>query len=192
MNTAPIGPSASAASPSLRWSETLHDRSHVLIRPLEPLDHAAEADFIAGLSLQAQRYHFLRQVASPSEALVDHPVDDDGAKDIALAAVVPEDAHQRIVGIVRAHAEAGASQGECAVAVAMAWQGRGLGTALMRHLIEVARLRGIRALYTVDAADNLEMLDLVRHLGFGTGVHPQDPALFIHRIEIEADPSAPP
>jgi len=182
-------PSGSPEVP--RWTETLRDRSQVLIRPLQAQDRAAEAAFIEGLSLQARRYRFLGQVASPSEELVEHLVDLDFVHDVAFAATVHEEGRDRIVGVARYSVDPDGATCECAVTVAEAWQERGLGTVLMRHLIEVARARGIRSMYSIDAVENVGMRELAAHLGFRTRLDPRDPTLYVHRLELQGDGTVP-
>ena len=41
------------------------------------------------------------------------------------------------------------------------WQNKGLGAILMKHLIEVARARGIKRMWSMDSAENIAMSDLV-------------------------------
>ena len=101
MNSTPLVPRPSTGPDTPRWSETLHDHSHVLIRPITRQDHAAERAFIEGLSAQSRRYRFLGAVRSPSEQLVEQLTDIDYIHEVAFVAVVPEDAHERIVGVSR-------------------------------------------------------------------------------------------
>jgi GNAT superfamily N-acetyltransferase len=173
-------PSAGPEYP--RWSETLRDHSHVLIRPITPQDRDAERAFIEGLSLQARRYRFLGQVKCPSEALIERFTNIDYVHEVAFVAVVAEDAHERIVGVSRYSTDADATSCECAVTVGDEWQNKGLGTLLMRHLIEVARARGIRRMVSVDSAENVRMQDLAGFLGFDTRVDPDDASQVIHEL----------
>jgi GNAT superfamily N-acetyltransferase len=168
-----------------RWSETLRDRSHVVIRPIQPQDRAAEKAFLEGLSLQARRYRFLGQFSSPGELLIDRLVHVDFEHDVAFVAVVPDDARERIVGVARYGVDPDGTRCECAVTVADAWQKKGLGTILMRHLIEIARARGIGTMYSIDSTDNVEMHDLAGHLGFATVLDPEDPHQYIHSLELQ-------
>lgn len=191
MKPNPLVPRPSNAPDVPRWTERLRDRSEVLIRPIQPQDRAAEAEFIEGLSLQARRYRFLGQVASPSEALIDSMVDVDFVHDVAFAAVVHADGRDHIVGVARYSVDAGGSRCECAVTVAEAWQAKGLGTLLMRHLIDVARARGIRTMVSIDAVDNVGMRDLAGHLGFHTRLDPRDSTLYIHELELQSDATPP-
>jgi acetyltransferase len=179
-------PSPGPAGP--RSTETLRDGSTVLVRPLRPDDRAAEAAFIEGLSPDARRYRFLGQVHA-GEALLDRLTNVDFARDFALAAVVPDDgAGERIVGVARYGLDADGAACECAVTVADAWQGRGLGATLMRHLIGVARSRGIRTMVSVDDVDNTAMRDLAKFLGFRSTPDPQDARQCIHRLDLQVPP----
>ena len=72
---------------------------------------------------------------------------------------------RRIVGLAHLHRQSG-GEAEFAVAVADGWQQRGVGTALMSHLIAVARSEGIIRVSGVVLADNRQMLELCGHLGF--------------------------
>jgi L-amino acid N-acyltransferase YncA len=60
----------------------------------------------------------------------------------------------------------------------------GLGTALMRRLIDIARVRGIRVMRSVDSAENLRMRDLAHFLGFRTRVDPDDAHQLIHELKL--------
>ncbi|MNO08046.1 Acetyltransferase (GNAT) family protein [compost metagenome] len=68
--------------------------------------------------------------------------------------------------------------------VADAWQHRGLGTALMRHLIETARQNGFKQMYSVDAVDNTRLQALARDLGFRSAHDPEDAAQLIHSLQL--------
>ena len=50
--------------------------------------------------------------------------------------------------------------------MADAWQAQGLGRALLQRLCDAARAAGYEALYGHILAENLEMLELAKRLGF--------------------------
>lgn len=177
---------------TLRWTERLHDRSEVLVRPLSPLDRQEERRFIEGLSAESRRFRFLGQVASPSAELVSRLTDVDFEHDVAFAAIEHSDGRDHIVGVARYSVDATGDNCECAVTVADAWREKGLGTVLMRHLIELARERGMRSMYSVDAVDNVDMRDLARFLGFQTHLDPEDPHLYVHRLDLQPDAAPTP
>lgn len=179
-----IATTATAVPPPLRWTQTLRDRSQVLIRAISPLDRSAERSFLEGLSTQARRFRFLGQVRSPSEQLLDQLTDIDPEHEVAFVAVVAEGGAERIVGASRYSSSADHESCECAVTVTDQWQNKGLGSALMKHLIEIARQRGIHRMYSVDLAENLQMRDLATHLGFHVRIDPDDASQVIHELSL--------
>lgn len=184
MTSTPLVFRPSAGPEYPRWSETLHDRSQVLVRPINKEDGAAERAFIEGLSPQARRYRFLGAVKSPSERLIAQFTDIDYVHEVAFVAVVREGAHERIVGVSRYSTDQGGTRCECAVTVSDEWQHKGLGTVLMKHLMDVARARGIRTMMSLASAENIQMRDLSRYLGFRTRVDPDDARQVIHEIDL--------
>ncbi|MCJ0824619.1 GNAT family N-acetyltransferase [Luteimonas sp. 50] len=167
-----------------RWTETLRDRRQVLLRPIERQDAQAERDFIQALSPESRRARFLYQMNSPSQALIDSLTDIDYINDVAFIAVVHDDGRDRMVGACRYAVGSDPEQCEVAVAVLDDWQEQGLGTAMMRHLIDVARDRGIKRMVSVDDAGNLEMRDLARYLGFHTKSSDDDPSQVVHTLAL--------
>lgn len=167
-----------------RWSETLRDHRHVVIRPITPLDKDAERAFIEGLSPQARRYRFLGQVKCPSEKLIEQFTNVDFEHEVAFVAVVPDDGRERIIGASRYSTDRAGTQCECAVTVSDEWQNLGLGTLLMRHLIEVATARGIQRMVSIDSAENVRMQELADLLGFDTRVDPDDATQVIHELDL--------
>ena len=171
-----------------RWSEMLRDHRHVLIRPIHVQDMAAERAFIDGLSQQARRFRFLGQIGHPTERLVEQLTDIDYAHEMAFVAVARVDGVEKIVGVSRYSADEDNLQCECAVTVAEDWQHQGLGALLMKHLIEVARDRGISRMFSLDSAENVAMNDLARFLGFTTRPDPDDAGQVIHELDLQEKP----
>ena len=167
-----------------RWSQTLADGRHVLIRPLSRRDAAAERSFIEALSDQSRRYRFLGQVPHPSDEFIEQLTDIDYANDVALAAVVKDGAAEKIVGVSRYATDGGSERAECAVVVADEWQNKGLGTALMQHLIGIAQERGLLLLESTDMSENSEMRELARDLGFKSRSDPDDAHQVIYALTL--------
>ena len=165
-----------------RWTETLRDRTPVVIRPICPSDAEAERTFIDSLSPQSRRYRFLGEVHHPSAELIDRLTHLDYVHDVAFAAVVKDDAKEKFVGISRYSTSADGTACECAVTVLDAWQHKGLGVILMTHLIDVARSRGIKRMWSVDSAGNTAMSDLARFLGFERCRDREDATQVIHSM----------
>ncbi|UNK49827.1 GNAT family N-acetyltransferase [Lysobacter sp. S4-A87] len=167
-----------------RWLETLRDRTKVLIRPIDVHDKQAEREFIEGLSDEARRFRFLGQVRSPSEAFLKQLTDIDYVHQVAFVAVANEDDRERIVGVSRYCTDATGAHSECAVTVDEHWQHKGLGTVLMRHLIAVAKSRGVRTMFSIDSAENAPMRELATFLGFRSRLDPDEASQVIHELDL--------
>jgi GNAT superfamily N-acetyltransferase len=165
-----------------RWLQSLGGGAHVLIRQISKYDAAAERAFIEGLSATAQRMRFMAQVQHPSDKLIAQLTQLDGIKQVALVAVIKDGAAEKIVGVSRYHLDASENCGECALVVADAWQHKGLGSALMKHLIEIARANRISALESIEFAENTDMRTLMHELGFHLRSDPDDATQVIYRL----------
>lgn len=167
-----------------RWSQSLSGGGHVLIRPINKLDANAERAFIEGLSSDAKRLRFMGQIAHPTEKFIAQLTDLDGTNEVALVAVVKDGAAEKIVGVSRYSNDVAQNRCECALAVSDEWQHKGLGTALMKHLIEVARSNRIAAMESIEYAENLAMRTLLLELEFHVRVNPHDVQQVIYTLTL--------
>lgn len=171
-----------------QWTEVLRDGSRVRIRAIRPEDAALQRAFIAGLSAQSKQLLFLGGIAQLREDELQRLCDPDEVHAMAYVAVVPAADGERQVGLCRyASSQPPCDQAEISVAVADAWQHKGLATALLRRLIEHARVRGVQRLYSVDMATNYRMRRLARHLGFREQPDPDDVHQVVYSMDLSAD-----
>ena len=120
-----------------------------------------------------------------SDAALKRLCDPDGDHDMAYVAMTGDGTEQREIGISR-YAGADAQHGaEISIAVADDWQHRGLGRRLLERLIEHARARGVRRLYSIDAVANDRMRELAHHLGFAEQPDPDDIHQVIYYLELD-------
>lgn len=177
-------PRSLAPPDALHWDEALADGTRVSIRPIRREDAALERDFIKRLSPETRRMRFLGQMSEPSDELIRALTDIDYRHDMAFVALVDHDGQPREIGVSRYGTSPDGKVCECAVTVSDEWQQRGVGTLLMRHLIDVARSRGIRTMVSYDAAGNLPMRDLAAFLGFERRTDPRDSSQVIHTLHL--------
>ena len=177
-------PQRRADGSALHWTEELRDGTHVIIRPIDKRDAALERRFIERLSPESRRMRFLGQISVPSEAMIRQLTDVDYRKDMAFIALVHRDGETQEIGVSRFSTSADGTSCECAVTVSDEWHNRGLATILMRHLIDVARERGIRTMVSYDAVENNDMRQLADFLGFARRADPDDSHMVIHRLAL--------
>jgi GNAT superfamily N-acetyltransferase len=169
-----------------QWKEKLRDGTSVLIRPIHAEDAQLERSFIERLSPAARRLRFLGEIKTPSAAMIDQLTHPKPGRDAAFVALIADGAEKREIGVARFSARPDNLTCECAVVVSDEWQGRGLATVLMRHLIDVARERGIECMYSVDSAGNHGMQELAAHLGFQRKADPDDASQVLHTLDLKA------
>jgi acetyl coenzyme A synthetase (ADP forming)-like protein len=141
----------------------LRDGSAVHVRPVRADDAPALQRFFADLSEPSR---FLRFFSQPEGRVLGDIVRREvGTADGRFGLVATWGPDRRII----AHAEyivVGPDRAEVAVAVADAFQGRGLGTLLIGQLAEWAFARGIRVFEAYVLPENYRMLEVFRQLGF--------------------------
>jgi len=170
------------------WTETLKDGRRVAIRPIRIDDVDRNERFLEGLSPSSKHFLFLGGISHLSDDALRRLCDPDPANDMAFVALEGDakgGAPARQVGLCR-YAGAGAPQGaEISVVVADDWQHNGLGKMLLGHLIDYARARGVRRLYSMDSMGNTRMRKLAREVGFSERPDPDDPSQVICYLDFE-------
>jgi GNAT superfamily N-acetyltransferase len=166
------------------WIEKLSDGSRVLLRPIRSEDRERESKFIERLSSEARHFRFLGELREASPTLLDQLVNVDYHNSTAFIALAHDNGTLREVGVSRYSASGDDEHCECAVTVADEWQRRGLGVALMRHLIDVARRSGFRQMFSMDASGNEPMRELAKYLGFRRTRDPEDATQVIHTLAL--------
>jgi GNAT superfamily N-acetyltransferase len=173
----------SGFDPMAHWHETLRDGSRVLIRPIGKEDAAIERTFIERLSPASRGFRFLGQMKA-SDDMIRRLTEIDYRRDMAFIALRHEAGEKREIGVSRFCVSDDGASCECAVVVSDEWQGRGLGHLLMRHLIEVARQRGIKRMFSVDSSANRQMRGLAASLGFERKVDHDCPSEVVYSLDL--------
>jgi acetyltransferase len=154
---------------------TLGDGRSLPVRPVGPRDAAAEQAFVANLSPTARfrRFHFgLNELPN---TLLQAFVNADQQTHVALVAEADD---RRIVADARYVRDTDASTADFAIAISDAWQGFGLGRALMHRILARARSSGIKRLCGDVLVDNAPMLALMNRLEARLTPNPEDDSLY--------------
>jgi RimJ/RimL family protein N-acetyltransferase len=165
----------------------LNDGTFVSFRPILPADASALQRFHARLSKQSIYLRFFSYQPRLSDTQARYFTELDGVRRFALVALDPLEPGE-IAGVVRFERDPETDRAEYAAVIADRWQGRGLGLALTRQLIDSARQRGICSLYALVLYENARMLNLLRDLGLPERMTMEQE---VERIEILLCPSVP-
>ena len=142
----------------------LRDGTRVATRPIRPEDALLEKQFFDGLSGKSRYQRFLNQMAQLPPQLLARFTQLDYDRELALVALAPD--RREFIGVGRYAPNSDGETAEFALTVSDAWQGRGVGRALLERLCECARAAGYRALNGQILHANREMLELSARLGF--------------------------
>src|SRR6202158_3923573 len=169
----------------LETTLTLRDGRRVRVRSIRPADASMDLAFFAGLSEQSRYMRFMQHLPELTPRLVRQVTQVDDPGEMALVALDEASGDETIVGIARYVAETEREESaEFAIVLADAWQGYGLGRALMEMLIEGARRRGLRTLVGSILAGNEPMRALAAALGFSMHPDPEDPRHVIATLDL--------
>jgi RimJ/RimL family protein N-acetyltransferase len=158
-------------------TETLSDGRKVEIRAQRPEDRQGLRTAIGRKSPQSSYHRFFAVKREFSEKEAHFFLDIDFVNHVALVAEATEDGRPAIVGGCR-YIVIAPARAEVAFSVIDAYQGKGLGTALMRHLAAIGREAGIEEFVAEVLSDNAPMLKVFERSGLalttrreGTVVH---------------------
>src|SRR5918994_3407226 len=141
----------------------LPDGTSVPYRAIAPDNAAALQRFHHRLSQRSIYLRFFGAKPELSDRKAGYFTNVDGTNRFALVALDPE-RPEEIIAVVSFDREGDTERAEYAAAVEDRWQGRGLGLALTRCLIEAALRRGVRVFTGVVLPENARMLNLLRDL----------------------------
>ncbi|HEY8446310.1 MAG TPA: GNAT family N-acetyltransferase [Thermomicrobiales bacterium] len=165
---------------------TLLDGTVVHYRAIRPEDAPALQRFHSRLSERSIYQRFFGVMPVLSDQLAHRFTHVDGYDRFALVALDPTDPNE-LIGVARFDREPGTDRAEYAAIVVDQWQGRGLGLALTRRLVDAARRRNVRHLYALVLPENARMLNLLRDLGLPERIKHVDG---IERVELDLDGAA--
>lgn len=190
MGTALLAPAYAADAVEVR---SLDDGRPVILRPLGATDAPLLQAFVRDLSPAARRSRFQVGLRELNPALLATLTRTDRREHVAFAAVIYERGVETMVGEAR-YAPSTENEGssEFAIAVADAWQHKGLGLALAEKLLRHARDSGVERMHGDVLRDNAGMIRLAQRLGFRLCRHPDGGWLARVTLDLRDDGCAAP
>ncbi len=155
----------------------LPDGRDLIIRPIRPEDAEMEQAFVRGLSEQTKYFRFMQAIKELTPEMLVRFTQIDYDREMALIGVMKEGNAEIEVGVARYIGRPGGESCEFAIVVSDQHRNLGIGSRLMRSLMQNARSRGFRTMEGEVLAANTRMLALVKSLGFRIENDPQDPSI---------------
>ena len=188
---APGGASSFAVRPypsELEQQLTWQGRA-LTLRPIRPEDAAQHLAFFARLDPADVRLRLFHSVRTLEPSQLARFTQIDYEREMAFVATACDAAgSQETLGVVRAICDPDNIEAEFAVTVRSDLKHGGLGSLLMRRLVDYLRARGTQRLIGTTMQENRGMVALARSLGFAVRPDPADPGAW--RLELTLDAAA--
>jgi len=138
----------------------------VTLRPTKPVDERFLQEHFYNLDKQDVVSRFFRPKTSFLRADVEGMSRTDYVNNLTIVAVVGEVGFERVVGVGEYYLEQARNVAEVAFSISKDWQGKGLGSILMKKLCEAARENGISGLFAYTSPENQRMMKLFMTLPY--------------------------
>ena len=146
--------------------EQTMDGHEFFIRPIRPSDADLLVDHFYSLSKRSIYMRFFSPMKQLSKPMVIKFTQIDYDREIALVALMGEKQNRKIVGVCRIILEPDKTLGEFALAISDDWQGKGIGSSLLRQCLKAAQTMGVKKVMGIVLSENTQMQKLGRKMGF--------------------------
>ena len=165
------------------WETTLNfDHGTYLVRPIRPTDVNLYPAFLEKMTAEDLRLRFLGyRKFFPTSMLVRLTQLD---YDREMAFVALDISSGELCGIARLSADPDHEVAEYGLVIRSDLKGKGLGWALLKHLIAYSTADGIRQIEGIIARENSAMLTMCRELGFKLRRDPDEGGLVIATLDL--------
>lgn len=155
------------------------------MRPIKPIDTPLIDDLLEHTDPEDSRMRFLSPLRRLPRQLAARLTQIDYDREMAFV-VFTSEAKDAVAVVGRLSESPGRERAEYAILVRSDQQGRGLGYAMMQHLIGFARHRGVGELYGHVLRENISMLDMCKELGFRRHTLEGEPSVLEVTLDLQA------
>jgi acyl-CoA hydrolase/GNAT superfamily N-acetyltransferase len=145
--------------------EPAKDGTSVYLRVVKPTDESMMKELFYTCSEQSLYDRYFQVVKAMPHEKLQRVVNVDYASEVSVVARMREGGHERIVGVGSYTLDRATDKADVAFLIHDEYQGRGVGTLLLRHLMRIARSKGVVG-FTADVfAHNHAMLKVFHKSG---------------------------
>ena len=142
------------------------DIGRLFIRPIRPDDASLLVELFEALSPRSVYFRFFGYLKYLPHKMLARFTQIDYDREAALVALNETETGEKILAVARVMVELNPKNAEFAILVGDPWQGKGIGAELLKRCLSIAKERGIETIWGLVLAENTQMLDLGRKLGF--------------------------
>lgn len=167
---------------------TLASGRAVCIRPILPEDAPRLQATFQKLTPQTIYLRFLETFKYLSDKQANHFANVDYTSHMALVAVIQEDDDEQIIGVARyAWLKEQPGIAESAIVVRDDYQGQGLGTILMKRLVNFARTHGVKSFIATVHTSNARIRHFIQKSGVANKKIMLEPGVWEFLVYIDED-----
>ena len=149
----------------LRTSFLLKEGALVSFRAIHPTDAARIRDLFYGVSAETLYTRFMSRMKWISAEQVRDFVYIDHRNEVAIVGTIEEADGEHIIAVGRYYLDPKTNRAEVAFIIDDHWQGRGIGSFLLGHLITIAKRNGIAGFTAEVLRENRAMQSVFNHSG---------------------------
>ena len=143
----------------------LRDGTEVILRSIKPEDEMLWLEMFRNFSEESVWNRFFNVIKeTPHEVRVRY-CDINYDNEIAILAELQEK-EKKMLGVVRFTVDVDRKSGELAFIVVDRWQGLGLGTMMVEHMIKICRDKKIETIYSLMLPNNYDGIKFLKKMGF--------------------------
>lgn len=163
----------------------LRNGSQLIIRPIRPEDAQGEREFVIRLSPATRQSRFMHSMKELSPSMLVRFTQIDYDREMALVALTRDGSGKEVQqGVARYTINRDDISCEFAIVVSDELQNQGVGTLLMKALIDAARQHGLEYVRGSVLAANHAMLELMKDLGFAIQTSSEERGVMDVSLEI--------
>jgi acetyltransferase len=160
-----------------KWK--LKDGLPVIIRPIQPEDEPLLVKFHESLSEESVYHRYFSQIKLDQRIAHERLTRicfNDYDREIALVAERKDSktGDREILGVGRLSKARGLNEGEFALLISDRWQKQGLGSELLKRLVDIARSEKLTRVSAIIMSDNQAMLHVSKKAGFALKADPEN------------------
>ncbi len=179
---ASFGDKMVVASDEMKTSMLLDDGTLITFRPIHPTDEQSMRDLLYDLSQETLYYRFMSKSSRFGHTQIQNFVYIDHRKDVAIVGTLPAAHGEEMIAVGRYYLDERTNRAEVAFIVRDEWQNRGIGLALFRHLITIAKRSGISGFTAEVLRENKRMQSIFNKSGFKVQSHLEE-GVYSFRID---------
>ncbi len=162
---------------------TTRDGFDFQVRPAQPSDEPALAEFFTHVEKDDLRFRFLSGLTTVGHHLLAMMTDVDHDRTENILAFDVDG--RTIIASAMLAADENGERAEAAMAIREDFKRKGISWTLLEHITHIARAKRIKTLESIETRDHHEAIEMEREMGFKAFAMPGDATLMVLRADLD-------